>query len=98
MVNMALLSRTPSVCAQPFDVEKDYLREALGEIGRRLYHGRTLHEAEAALDEVKLLLGVPWAVWNGDTAPPSSCPEAVAYCERSGWPPQTSICVFRDTM
>jgi DNA-binding CsgD family transcriptional regulator len=60
----------------------------LGDIGRRLYRSRTLREAEAALDEVKLLLGVPWAVWNADTAPPSSCQEAVAYCERSGWPPE----------
>src|SRR6266403_2025772 len=87
-MNMALLSRAPSACAQPFDVEKDDLREALGDIGRRLYRSRTLREAETALDEVKLLLGVPWAVWNADTAPPSSCPEAVAYCERSGWPPE----------
>jgi DNA-binding CsgD family transcriptional regulator len=87
-MNMAVLNRAPSACAQPFDVEKDDLREALGDIGRRLYRSRTLREAEAALDEVKLLLGVPWAVWNADTAPPSSCPEAVAYCERSGWSPE----------
>ena len=53
MMNMALLSRVPSTCAQPFDVAKDDLREALGDIGRRLYRSHTLHEAEAALDEVK---------------------------------------------
>src|SRR5258707_14515665 len=85
-MNMALLSRVPSACAPPFDVQKDGLREALGDIGRRLYRSRTLREAETALDEVKLLLCVPWAVCNADTAPPSSCPEAVDYCERSGWP------------
>ena len=87
-MNMALLDRAPLVRAQPFDPEKDELREALGDIARRLYRSRTLQEAEAALEEVKLLLGVPWAVWNADTAPPSSCPEAVAYCERSGWSPE----------
>jgi len=88
MMNMALPSRVPLACARPFDVKKDDLPEVLGDVARRLYRGRTLREAEAALDEVKLHLGVPWAVWNADTAPPSSCPEAVAYCERSGWPPE----------
>ena len=87
-MNTALLSREPSMRVQPFEVENDDLREALGNIARRLYRSHTLQEAEAALDEVKLLLGVPWAVWNADTAPPSSCPEAVAYCERAGWPPE----------
>ena len=87
-MNIALLDRAPLMRAQPFDLDAEDLRETLGGIARRLHRGRTLEEAEAAFEEVKMLLGMPWAVWSGDTAPPSSCPEAVAYCERSGWPPE----------
>jgi len=87
-MNMALLSRPRPACGEPLDVEGDDLRTVLSGIARRLYRGRTLDEAEAVLEEVKLLLGMPWAVWNSDVAQPSSCSEAVSYCERSGWPPE----------
>ena len=88
MINMASISRTRPARVESLDDERDDLREALGTIARRLYRGHTLDEAEAALEEVKALLGAPWAVWSSDTAQPSSCPEAVTYCERTGWPPE----------
>jgi DNA-binding CsgD family transcriptional regulator len=84
---MALLDRAQLVGSEPFEPGKANLREALSDIALRLYHGRSLADAEAALEEVKALLGVPWAVWTSDTSQPSSCPEAISYCENSGWPP-----------
>ena len=88
MVNMALQAPAQLACGEPFDAQKSDLRDALGDIAFRLYHGHSLADAEAALDEVKLLLGVRWACWTSDTSQPSSCPEAIVYCESSGWPPE----------
>src|ERR1700761_1161743 len=43
-MNIALLDRAPLMRAQPFDLDAEDLREALGTIARRLHRGRTLEE------------------------------------------------------
>jgi DNA-binding CsgD family transcriptional regulator len=86
MMNTALLDRAPAASSNSFNTGKSDIREAYGDIASRLYHGSTLADAEAALEEVKLLLGAPWACWSADISQPSTCPEAVEYCENSGWP------------
>ena len=72
-----------SVRDDPYSLE---MRQTLGDIARNLYSANSLAVAEAALDQVRDVLGIRWSCWNGDTTRPSTCPESILYSQSRGWP------------
>jgi len=61
-------------------------RDALEAILAGLRVATDLKAAEAALDAVAELLGLPWACWVPDTSHPYELPQMDAYARAHGWP------------
>jgi len=61
-------------------------REAVAGILADLRTATDLKSAEAALDAVAELLGLPWACWVPDTSHPYELPQMDAYARAHGWP------------
>jgi DNA-binding CsgD family transcriptional regulator len=61
-------------------------RYALEAICADLRVATDLKTAEAALDAVAELLGLPWACWVPDTSHPYELPQMDAYARAHGWP------------
>lgn len=66
----------------------DDLRETMGDVVQTLGRSHSLDAGHEALDQIKELLGMPWAAWTADVSYPYNCPQAENYCRDTGWPPE----------